>query len=184
MDNYIAHESAVIDSNCKIGVGTRIWHFSHIMPDCTLGENCNIGQNVVISPEVILGKNVKVQNVNQRKKEVQIQNGALSVWVSPETLRYPSGVKVPINRVSINIQRTVRGDIEVDCRGMRLEEFQKTAMDSIEEVISGEIPFVTIIHGHGDGVLKNWLRTYLKKEHRDLRWENIEGNDGCTKIYF
>ena len=59
---YFAHPTAIIDEGCSIGLGTKIWHFSHIMPDCTLGENCNIGQNVVISPEVILGKNVKVQN--------------------------------------------------------------------------------------------------------------------------
>lgn len=62
MDTFFAHETAVIDEGCNIGKGTRIWHFSHIMPGCEIGENCNIGQNVVISPEVILGKNVKVQN--------------------------------------------------------------------------------------------------------------------------
>lgn len=61
-NSYFAHPSAIIDEGCHIGKGTKIWHFSHIMPNCTLGENCNIGQNVVISPEVILGKNVKVQN--------------------------------------------------------------------------------------------------------------------------
>ncbi|MBI5219643.1 MAG: N-acetyltransferase [Bacteroidia bacterium] len=59
---YFAHESAIIDENCTIGTGTKIWHFSHIMPGCVIGENCNIGQNVVVSPGVILGKNVKVQN--------------------------------------------------------------------------------------------------------------------------
>jgi UDP-2-acetamido-3-amino-2,3-dideoxy-glucuronate N-acetyltransferase len=59
---YFAHETAVIDEGCKIGKGTRIWHFSHIMKDCELGEGCNIGQNVVVSPGVKLGKNVKVQN--------------------------------------------------------------------------------------------------------------------------
>ncbi|MBC7427918.1 MAG: Smr/MutS family protein [Bacteriovorax sp.] len=128
-------------------------------------------------------KNVKVQNVNPRKKEVQIQHGALSVWVKSDSLRYSSGVKPKIPRITINVQKTVSGDIEVDCRGMRLEEFQKIAEQSIDEVITGEIPFVTIIHGHGDGILKNWLRNYLKKVHRDLRWENIEGNDGCTKIF-
>ncbi len=62
MKDYFAHETAVIDEGCKIGKGTRIWHFSHIMPGCVIGENCNIGQNVVVSPEVVLGKNVKVQN--------------------------------------------------------------------------------------------------------------------------
>jgi len=60
--NYFAHETAVIDEGCTIASGTKIWHFSHIMPNCTIGENCNIGQNVVVSPDVILGKNVKVQN--------------------------------------------------------------------------------------------------------------------------
>ena len=60
--SYHAHPSAIIDEGCEIGEGTRIWHFSHIMPKCKIGNNCNIGQNVVISPDVILGNNVKVQN--------------------------------------------------------------------------------------------------------------------------
>ena len=60
--NYFAHETAVIDADCKIGAGTKIWHFSHIMSHSEIGEGCNIGQNVVVSPQVRLGKNVKVQN--------------------------------------------------------------------------------------------------------------------------
>lgn len=60
--NYFAHETAIIDDGCVIGKGTKIWHFSHVMPNCTIGDKCNIGQNVVISSEVVLGKNVKVQN--------------------------------------------------------------------------------------------------------------------------
>ena len=60
--SYTAHPTAVIDEGCTIGTGTRIWHFSHIMPNCVIGENCNIGQNVVVSPDVKLGRNVKVQN--------------------------------------------------------------------------------------------------------------------------
>ncbi len=59
---YYAHESAVIDEGCEIGKGTRIWHFSHIMPNCIIGSNCSIGQNVVISPEVRIGNRVKIQN--------------------------------------------------------------------------------------------------------------------------
>ena len=60
--SYYAHETAIIDEGCQIGEGTKIWHFSHVMPNCTLGKNCNLGQNVVISPEVVLGDNVKIQN--------------------------------------------------------------------------------------------------------------------------
>lgn len=52
----------MIDEGCEIGSGTKIWHFSHVMSNCRIGENCNIGQNVVISSEVVLGNNVKVQN--------------------------------------------------------------------------------------------------------------------------
>src|SRR5512142_122265 len=60
--DFFAHETAVIDEGCRIGKGTRIWHFSHIMKGAEIGENCNIGQNVVVSPGVRLGRNVKVQN--------------------------------------------------------------------------------------------------------------------------
>lgn len=59
---YFAHETAVVDEGCAIGEGTKIWHFSHIMSDCTIGLKCNIGQNVVVSPQVVLGNNVKIQN--------------------------------------------------------------------------------------------------------------------------
>jgi len=60
--DYFAHSSALIDQGCSIGKNTKIWHFSHIMPDCIIGEACNIGQNCVISPKVVLGNNVKIQN--------------------------------------------------------------------------------------------------------------------------
>lgn len=62
MQDFFAHETAIVDEGCQIGAGTKIWHYSHIMEGCALGERCNIGQNVVISPGVVLGNNVKVQN--------------------------------------------------------------------------------------------------------------------------
>ncbi|MBD0368211.1 MAG: N-acetyltransferase [Flavisolibacter sp.] len=60
--NYFAHPTAVIDEGCEIGEGTKIWHFSHIMPGCKIGKHCTIGQNVVVSTKVVLGDNVRVQN--------------------------------------------------------------------------------------------------------------------------
>lgn len=60
--NYFAHHTAFIDEGVQVGEGTKIWHFSHVMPGAIIGNNCNIGQNVVISPKVILGNNVRVQN--------------------------------------------------------------------------------------------------------------------------
>ena len=62
MSNYFVHSSSYIDEPCEIGEGVKIWHFSHLMSNCKIGNNCNIGQNVVVSSNVVLGKNVKVQN--------------------------------------------------------------------------------------------------------------------------
>lgn len=59
---YFVHDTAVVDEGCIIGDGTKVWHFSHLMSGCKLGQNCNLGQNVVVSPNVKLGNNVKVQN--------------------------------------------------------------------------------------------------------------------------
>lgn len=60
--NYYAHPTAVIDEGCTVGDGTKVWHFSHLMPGCVIGGGCSIGQNVFIASGVKLGSNVKVQN--------------------------------------------------------------------------------------------------------------------------
>lgn len=60
--NFFVHPTAVIDEGCEIGEGSKVWHFSHLMPGSTIGKDCNIGQNVYISTDVTLGNNVKVQN--------------------------------------------------------------------------------------------------------------------------
>jgi UDP-2-acetamido-3-amino-2,3-dideoxy-glucuronate N-acetyltransferase len=60
--NYFVHSTSIVEEGAIIGKGTKIWHFSHIMKDCVIGDECNLGQNVVVSPEVVLGNNVKVQN--------------------------------------------------------------------------------------------------------------------------
>ena len=88
MKPYFAHETAVIDSDCNIGKGTNIWHFSHVMSNCIIGENCNLGQNIVVSPEVVLGNNVKVQNnvsiytgvICERSEERRVGKECRSRW--------------------------------------------------------------------------------------------------------
>jgi UDP-2-acetamido-3-amino-2,3-dideoxy-glucuronate N-acetyltransferase len=61
-EKYFVHPSAIVDEGCEIGEGVKIWHFSHVMTGCRIGDGCNLGQNVVVSPKVVLGKNVRVQN--------------------------------------------------------------------------------------------------------------------------
>jgi UDP-2-acetamido-3-amino-2,3-dideoxy-glucuronate N-acetyltransferase len=62
MPDYFVHESSYVDEGVEIGVGTKIWHFCHIMTGARIGGRCNIGQNVLVSPDVTLGNNVKIQN--------------------------------------------------------------------------------------------------------------------------
>jgi UDP-2-acetamido-3-amino-2,3-dideoxy-glucuronate N-acetyltransferase len=59
---YFAHPSSFVDEGSRVGDGTKIWHFCHVMPGATIGRNCNIGQNVVVSADVVIGNNVKIQN--------------------------------------------------------------------------------------------------------------------------
>ena len=62
MSSYYVHPTAIVDEGCEIGEGVKIWHFSHVMTGCKIGDGCSLGQNVVVSPKVMLGRNVKVQN--------------------------------------------------------------------------------------------------------------------------
>jgi len=61
MDTFI-HESSYVDEGAQIGVGTKIWHFCHVMGNAKIGEHCNIGQNVFVAADVTIGNNVKIQN--------------------------------------------------------------------------------------------------------------------------
>jgi UDP-2-acetamido-3-amino-2,3-dideoxy-glucuronate N-acetyltransferase len=111
MKNYQAHETAVIDEGCEIGTGTKIWHFSHIMPNCKIGNNCNIGQNVVISPEVILGQNVKVQN------NVSIYTGVIcedDVFLGPSMV-FTNVVnpRSAVNRKNAYLKTTVKRGVTI-----------------------------------------------------------------------
>jgi len=70
-NSFFVHPSSVIDKGAKIGTGTRIWHFCHLMPTCIIGENCNLGQNVFIDNNVVVGNGVKIQN------NVSVYNGVI-----------------------------------------------------------------------------------------------------------
>ena len=74
-DEFFVHESSYVDDGAVIGNGTRIWHFSHIMPETVIGENCNIGQNVVIGPRVRVGKGCKIQNNVSVYEGVTLEDG-------------------------------------------------------------------------------------------------------------
>jgi UDP-2-acetamido-3-amino-2,3-dideoxy-glucuronate N-acetyltransferase len=73
--DFFKHPTAIIDDGCEIGKGTKIWHFSHVLGNCRIGEGCNIGQNVVIGPDVTIGKGCKIQNNVSVYKGVTLEDG-------------------------------------------------------------------------------------------------------------
>jgi UDP-2-acetamido-3-amino-2,3-dideoxy-glucuronate N-acetyltransferase len=73
--SYFVHDTSVIDDGCSIGMGTRIWHFSHVMEGASIGNDCSIGQNVFIGKEVTIGNKVKIQNNVSVFEEVTLEDG-------------------------------------------------------------------------------------------------------------
>lgn len=73
--DVFVHESSYVDDNVEIGTGTKVWHFSHILPNCKIGNSCSLGQNVVIGPNVIIGSKVKIQNNVSIYEGVTLEDG-------------------------------------------------------------------------------------------------------------
>lgn len=129
----------------------------------------------------VMKKEFTVQGIDLRRKEVTIAKGPIKLTVPVATLgrskRAPAAPKV-----SVSFQKTSNAHLEYDVRGMRLSEFQNLIEKALGDLLSGDVPYLSVVHGHGDGVLKNWLRDYLKRS-RDFKGEAPEnGNDGETKI--
>lgn len=145
---YYAHETAVIDEGCKIGAGTKIWHFSHLMTGCEVGERCNIGQNVVVSPGVVLGNNVKVQN------NVSIYTGVIcedDVFLGPSmvftNIRNPrSAINRKDQYVTTLVKRgaTIGANATIVC-GVTIHEFGFIGAGS---VVVKDVPAYALILGN------------------------------------
>lgn len=133
----------------------------------------------VFSPT--FNRNLKVLSINKRKKEIQVLNGKVTLWMSIKNLSPSNNKSTPKQSVQVNFTKSVSGKLEIDGRGMRLDEFQRLTDDSIHELINGDIPFLNIIHGHGEGILKKWLRGHLKG-FKEIDWQSEDGNDGATRL--
>jgi len=164
--NYFAHETAVIDKGCKIGTGTKIWHFSHIMSNCELGEGCNIGQNVVVSPDVILGKNVKVQN------NVSIYTGVIcedDVFLGPSMV-FTNVVnpRSAVNRRGTYVKTLVKKGVSIGANativcGHDIGEF---AFIGAGAVVTKEVPAYALVVGNPARQV-GWMSEYGHHLHFD-----------------
>lgn len=128
-----------------------------------------------------LKKEFVVQTIDPRRGEVTIAKGPIKMTVPVHTLGRSK--RAPIKaKVSVSFVKNSNSQLEFDVRGMRLSEFQNLIENALGDLLSGDVPYLNVIHGHGDGVLKNWLRDYLKRS-RDFQGAPPEnGNDGETKI--
>jgi UDP-2-acetamido-3-amino-2,3-dideoxy-glucuronate N-acetyltransferase len=162
MIQFTAHQSAIIDENCEIGEGTKIWHFSHIMSGCKIGKRCNIGQNVVVSPQVILGDNVKVQN------NVSIYTGVIcedDVFLGPSMVftnvinpRSAITRKDEYRKTIVRKGASIGANATVVCGN----EIGQYAMIGAGAVITKEVPAYALVYGN-PARQNGWVSEYGHK---------------------
>lgn len=163
---YFAHETAIIDPNCKIGKGTKIWHFTHLMSHCEIGENCSFGQNVVVSPDVKLGKNVKVQN------NVSIYTGVIcedDVFLGPSMVfTNVINPRSQILRRDQYQQTLVRRGASIGANATIIcgHEIGEFAFIGAGSVITKNVPAYALIVGN-PGRQAGWMSEYGHRLHFD-----------------
>jgi UDP-2-acetamido-3-amino-2,3-dideoxy-glucuronate N-acetyltransferase len=173
--NFSAHESAWIDEGCAIGDGTKIWHFSHIMTGCKMGNNCNIGQNVVISPDVVLGNNVKVQN------NVSIYTGVTcddDVFLGPSMVftnvinpRSAVNRKSEYMRTHVGKGASIGANATIVCG----HDIGKFAFIGAGAVVTKHVPDYALVVGNPAKRI-GWMSEYGKRLHFDE-----EGKAQCAE---
>ena len=162
--NYFAHETAVIDENCKIGEDTKIWHFTHVMSGCIIGKHCNLGQNVVVSPEVILGNNVKVQN------NVSIYTGVIcgdDVFLGPSMVfTNVINPRSAVNRKSQYAKTLVRKGATIGANATIVcgNEIGEYAFIGAGAVVTKPIPAYALVIGNPAKQV-GWMSEYGHKLH-------------------
>ena len=157
--NYFAHETAVIDDNCEINKGVKIWHFSHIMSSCKIGENCNIGQNVVVFPQVVLGKNVKIQN------NVSIYTGVIcedDVFLGPSMVfTNVTNPRSGVNRRGQYTQTIVKKGASIGANATIVcgHDIGKFAFIGAGAVVTKEVPAYALVVGNPAKQI-GWMSEY------------------------
>ncbi len=170
--SYFAHETAVVDEGCEIGEGTKIWHFSHIMPHCKIGEGCNIGQNVVVSPDVVLGNNVKVQN------NVSIYTGVVcedDVFLGPSMVfTNVINPRSAVIRRSEYIQTVVKKGASIGANATIVcgHDIGEYAFIGAGTVVTKEVPAYALIVGN-PGKQIGWMSEYGQRLEFDDNGEAI-----------
>ncbi|MFN3405787.1 MAG: DapH/DapD/GlmU-related protein [Cytophagaceae bacterium] len=159
---FYCHPSSIIDPDCQIGNGTKIWHFTHIMSNSKIGQNCSIGQNVVISPNVVIGNNVKIQN------NVSVYTGVIcedNVFLGPSMVftnvinpRSAVSRKHEYKTTLVKKGATIGANATILC-GITIGEF---AFIGAGAVVTKSVPAYALVYGN-PARQKGWMSEYGHK---------------------
>ena len=145
--SYFAHESAYIDEGCAIGDGTKIWHFSHVLPGAKIGCNCVLGQNVQIANDVTIGNNVKIQN------NVSVYTGTIiedDVFLGPScVLTNVTNPRSQINRHSLYEETLIRRGATIGANATLIcgRTIGRYAFVAAGAVVTKDVPDYALMQG-------------------------------------
>jgi UDP-2-acetamido-3-amino-2,3-dideoxy-glucuronate N-acetyltransferase len=148
--SFFVHESAYVDEPADIGDGTKIWHFSHVMSDASIGRHCTIGQNVLISPRVRIGNNVKIQNNVSVYEGVVLEDdvfcGPSMVFTNVATPRsaVPRNTSADYAETIVKRGASIGANATIVC-GHTLGEFSFVGAGS---VVTKDVPAYAMVYGN------------------------------------
>lgn len=147
MADYFVHSSSFVDDGAVIGAGSKIWHFSHVMPGAIIGERCNLGQNVVVMPGTRLGNNVKVQNNVSIYEGVVLEDdvfcGPSCVFTNVMNPRSHISRKAEYRRTLVRRGATIGANATVVC-GITVGEY---AFIGAGAVVTADVPSYGLMVG-------------------------------------
>ena len=180
MEEVFIHNTAVVEKGAKIGTGTRIWHFSHIMPNAIIGDNCNLGQNVFVADDVIIGRNVKVQNNVSIYKGVVCEDrtflGPSMVFTNVINPRSDLNRKDEFLKTVVKEGASIGANVTVLCGN----DIGKYAFIGAGSTVVGDVPDYALILGI-PGRIVGWMSEYGERLEFDK--EGLATCDHSGDIY-
>ena len=161
-EKVFIHETSYIDNNVSIGQGTKIWHYSHVLSNCKIGENCSFGQNVMIGPKVNIGNNVKIQNNVSVYEGLTLEDGVFCgpscVFTNVSNPRSKIIRKGEYKKTLVKRGATLGANCTIIC-GITIGEF---AFIGAGAVVSKDVPAYALVAGV-PATQVGWMSQYGEK---------------------